>query len=73
MLASEIKIEDFRRIGPILERLILSEKLTADEKRAVDFCARAAFDFAQMRHSAIAKEFYSRGDVQERTVHSIAA
>lgn len=71
MFAKDISIEELARIGPIVERLLESGKLTEDEKWAVDQSCRAATDFAQIRHSEIAKAFYARPDIEERCANSI--
>jgi hypothetical protein len=65
-------IRDLERLGPIVERLLRSGKLTDDEKWAVDQSFRAATDLAHIRHSEIAKAFYARPDIEARCVNSIA-
>ena len=72
MFAPEFSISDTERIGPIIESLLNSEKLNADEHAAVDLCCRAAFDLATIRHSEIAKQFYARADIMEKSTVSIS-
>lgn len=72
MFAKDFSIKDLERIGPIVERLLQSEKLTDDEKWAVDQSYRAAADLAHIRHSEIAREYYSRPEIEERSANSIS-
>ncbi len=72
MFAKDLRIQDLDRIGPIVETLLQSERLTDDEKWAVDLAGRAAFDLAQIRHSEIARAFYARSDMEERSANSIS-
>ena len=72
MFAKDFSIQDLERLGPIVERLLQSEKLTDDEKWAVEQSCRAATDLAHIRHSEVAKAFYSRSDIEERSANSIA-
>jgi len=72
MLAKAFTITDVERLGPIIEQLLNSEKLTDDEKWAVDLSGRAASDLAHIRHSEVAQKFYARPDTQERAANSIA-
>ena len=72
MLAPDFSISDIERIGPIVESLLKSGKLNADEHAAVDLCGRAAFDLANIRHSEVAREFYSRAEIMDKTTASIS-
>ena len=72
MFASEFSIADIERVGPVIESLLESGKLTADERSAVDLCGRAAADLAMIRHSEAAVKFYAREDVESRTANSTA-
>ena len=67
MFAKDFSISDLERLGPIIEQLLESGKLTDEEKWAVDISCRAATDLASIRHSEVAQEFYSRPDVQDKT------
>ena len=71
MFAENFSIKDLERLGPIVERLLQSGKLTDDEKWAVDQSCRAATDLAHIRHSEIAKAFYARPDIEERCANSV--
>jgi len=67
MFAKNFTISDLERLGPVIEQLLNSGKLTEDEWWAVDISARAATDLASIRHSDVAHEFYSRPEIEERT------
>jgi len=67
MFAKEFSISDLERLGPIIEQLLESGKLTADETWAVDISCRAATDLASIRHSEVAQKFYSRPDIKQHT------
>ncbi len=71
MFSQNFSIKDMERLGPIIERLLQSGKLTDDEKWAVDQSGRAASDLALIRHSEIAKAFYARAEVKEQCANSI--
>lgn len=71
MFAKDFSIQDLERLGIIVERLLQSEKLTDDEKWAVEQSCRAAADLAYIRHSEIAKKFYERPNMEERCASSI--
>ena len=71
MLAKDFSLHDLRRLGPIIERLLQSGKLTEDEKWAVEQSSRAAADLAHIRHSEVAKAFYARPEIYERCSNSI--
>jgi len=73
MFAKDFTISDLERLGPIIEQLLGSGKLTGDEWWAVDISARAATDLASIRHSDIAREFYSRPEIEERTSATVAS
>ncbi len=49
MFAKDFSIKDLERLGTIIERLLQSDKLTEDEKWAVDQSCRAAAELAQIR------------------------
>ena len=72
MFAKDFTIQDVERMGPIIEGLLESNKLTEDEKWAVELSCRAAHDLAQIRHSEIASAFYGRPDIEDRRANSIA-
>ncbi len=72
MFAKDLSVADLERLGPIIEQLLQSGRLTDDEKWAVDLSCRAAMDLVQIRHSEVAKDFYGRPDIQERSENSIA-
>jgi transcriptional regulator of aromatic amino acid metabolism len=55
---------DFEKLGPVLESLVNSDRVSAEERRAIELCARAAADLCSMHHEHTTKEFYSRPDVQ---------
>lgn len=67
MFAKDFSISDLERLGPIIEQLLESGKLTADETWAVDISCRAATDLASIRHSDVAQKFYSRPDIEGQT------
>jgi len=71
MFEQDFSIKDLERLGPIVERLLQSGKLTDDEKWAVDQSCRAATDLAHIRHSDVAQTFYARSDIEERCESSI--
>ena len=72
MLAPDFSISEFERVGPIIESVLKSEKLNAAERAAVDLCARAAFDLANIRHTEVAQQFYSRADIMDKSTASIS-
>ena len=72
MFAKDFSIQELERLGPIVERLLQSGKLTDGEKWAVDLSCRAATDLASIRHSEIASAFYARPDIQGLSANSIA-
>lgn len=72
MFAEQFGTRDLERLGPIVDQLLQSGKLTADETWAVDQSCRAAADLAQIRHSETARAFYARPDIEERSATSIA-
>jgi len=71
MFAKDFSLSNFERLGPILEQLLESGKLTDDEWWAVDLSGRAAADLASIRHSADARRFYARPDIEEQTSATI--
>lgn len=73
MFAPDFSIADLERIGPVIESLLDSGKLNAEEHSVVDLCCRAATDLASIRHSEIATRFYSRPDIETQFANSIAA
>jgi len=68
MLAGDVTIADLERIGSIIEPLVNSARLNAEERWAVETAVRAAFDLALIRHTEIARVFYARNDIQQRSV-----
>jgi len=73
MLAPDFSIADVESIGPVIESLLNLEKLNAKERAAVDICARAAFDLANIRHTEIAQQFYSRIDIKDHQLAVMAS
>jgi hypothetical protein len=71
VFAKDFNISDLERLGPIIERLLESGKPTDDEVWAVDLCFHAASDLASIRHTEVAREFYARPEIQERSADSI--
>lgn len=67
MFAKDFNFSDLERLGPIIEQLLESGKLTAEETWAVDIAGRAATDLASIRHSEVAQNFYARPDIQGQT------
>ncbi|MCS7471723.1 hypothetical protein NZK35_34185 [Stieleria sp. ICT_E10.1] len=71
MLSQDDRDElDFDKIGPILESLVGSDRVTDAERRAIDLCARAAVDFMQAKHSVTMDSFYARYDIQQHAAKS---
>ena len=64
---------NFDRIGPVLEALVDSDRLTSDERRAVELCARAAADLISLEHQERMREYYARQDISQRSADTIAA
>lgn len=56
MFAKEFNTEDFERLVRIVDSLIQSEKLTEEEKWAVDQSCGAASDLLAIRHSEILRK-----------------
>ena len=67
MFTSEFSVEDIRRVGPVIESLLESDKLSPEEHSAVELCGRAAADLALIRHSEVAKQFYERTDIKAQS------
>ena len=42
MFTSEFSVEDIGRVGPVIESLLESDKLSPEEHSAVELCGRAA-------------------------------
>ncbi len=55
---------DFDKIGPILESLVGSERVSKDERRAIELCARAAADFLSFQHEQKMENWYVRPNIQ---------
>jgi len=72
MHASEFSVADIERIGPVIESLLKSDKLSPEEHSAVDLCGRAAADLALIRHSEVTQQFYERPDVTAQSGLSAA-
>ena len=71
MLSQDDRDElDFDKIGPILESLVGSDRVTDAERRAIDLCARAAVDFMHAKHSVTMDAFYARNDIQQHAAKS---
>ena len=73
MFAPNFSNTDLERVGPIIESLLDSGKLTDEERYAVDLCGRAATDLALIKHSEVAIRFYGRPDIESQTADSVAA
>jgi len=73
MFAPDYSHDDVTRVGPIIESLLHSGRLTDDEHAAVDLCCRAAADLASIRHSETATKFYARPDIQSRSADTVDA
>lgn len=67
MFGPDYSHADVARVGPIVESLLDSGRLTDEERDAVDRCYRAAADLAAIRHSEVATKFYARSDIQTRS------
>ncbi len=72
-VCTDFSVSDLDRIGPVIESLLDSGKLTDEEHSAVELCGRAATDLASIRHSEEAIRFYTRPDVETQAAHSVAA
>ena len=72
MFAPDFSMVDLERIGPVIESLLSSGKLSDEEHAVVDLCGRAAADLGMMRQSEVAKEFYSRSEIAQHSADSIA-
>jgi|GEM_PF-1088470 len=71
LLSPEDRAElDFEKLGAVLEPLVESDRLTDAERRAVELCIRATFDFLLAESQIKMDEFYKRDDVQQRVVRS---
>ncbi|MBC8356351.1 MAG: hypothetical protein H8E66_30605 [Planctomycetes bacterium] len=55
---------DFEKLGPVLESLVNSDRVSEKERRAIELCARAAVDLLSIEHEQTMQEFYNRPDVQ---------
>ena len=73
MFAPDYSHDDVARVGPIIESLLNSGRLTDDEHDAVVLCCRAAADLAAIRHSEIASEFYARSEIQVQSASAVEA
>ncbi len=73
MFAPEFSVADLERIGPVIESLLGSGKLTDEERVVVDLCCRAAADLASIRNTEVAIRFYARPDIETQTASSISA
>lgn len=71
MLSSDVTVADLEQIGRVLEPLINSTRLSDDEKWAVETAVRAANDLADIQHSEVARAFYAREDIQQRSAETI--
>ena len=73
MFAPHFSITDLERVGPVIESLLDSGKLTDEERYMVDLCCRAATDLVLIKHSEVAIRFYGRPEIEKRTADSVAA
>ena len=73
MLAPDFSIADLERVGPVIENLLDSGKLTEEEHCVVDLCGRAATDLVSIRHYEVAIRFYARPDIEKQSADTIAA
>ena len=71
MFAPNYSLDDVARVGPIIESLLNSDRLSDAEREAVDLCCRAAADLASIRHSEVAQRFYARPDVQTQSSDTV--
>ncbi len=71
MFAADFSISDLERLGPAIESLLDSGKLTENEHWAVDIAGRAATDLVSIRHTEVAAQFYARPDIAERSADTI--
>lgn len=55
---------DFEKLGPVLEALVKSDRVSDEEHRAIELCARAAVDLLSIEHEQKMKDFYSRPKIQ---------
>tara|TARA_R110002073_G_scaffold335442_2_gene527419 strand:- start:3511 stop:3879 length:369 start_codon:yes stop_codon:yes gene_type:complete len=55
---------DFEKLGPVLEALVNSDRVSDEERRAIELCARAAVDLLSIEHEQKMKDFYSRPKIQ---------
>lgn len=73
MLSQDDRDElDFDKIGPVLESLVNSDRVTDVERRAIELCARAAIDFMHAEHGELMDSFYARHDIQQHIGESKA-
>ncbi|MDM4018131.1 hypothetical protein [Roseiconus lacunae] len=64
---------DFNKLGPILETLINSDRISEEERRAIELCARASVDLLSLQHEQTMQEFYSRPNIQRIESELIAS
>ncbi len=55
---------DFEKLGPVLESLTSSDRVSEKERRAIELCARAAVDLLSIEHEQTMQEFYDRPNIQ---------
>ena len=55
---------DFEKLGPVLESLVNSDRVSEEERRAIELCALAAVDLLSVEHEQTIREFYVRPDIQ---------
>ena len=55
---------DFNTLGPVLESLVNSDRVSKEERRAIELCARATADLLSLQHEQTMQEFYSRPNIQ---------
>ena len=55
---------DFEKLGPVLEALVNSDRVSDEERRAIELCARAAVDLLSIEHEQTMHNFYRRPEIQ---------
>ncbi len=62
---------DFQKLGPVLESLVNSDRISDEERHAIELCARAAVDLLSIEHEHSRQEFYNRPDIIRVESHCI--
>jgi len=73
MFASDITFADLERLGAVTEPLVNSTRLTEDEKWAIETAVRATAELVMIRHSEVARNFYARDEIHQRSVENVEA